>query len=367
MEEEENFNATTSSATSKEEECFVRDSMPLKIVRIFAYCVVISVSLTGNLLIIAVTRKTKLTSRKSIHYLIVNMAVADIFLTMYMPRMISLAYVGYEWQIDNILGETSCRISTLLNHTCMAASILTVVAISFDRFLAVMFPLRPRLLTILRTKLTILFIWFSAITFRFPMVYAASMNNIYGKPHCYIGLDEAFGEGTQKIYYFINLFCLFVAPFLAISIFYSAILETLKKRKPPKVDSTVRMYPWQQRKEETTRKVLQMVTAVVIAFILCWFLYFIRLILYSYNVDVSCDVQFVRLFLAHSNSAINPCLYVAFSENYRRGVKNIISQLFCSQSCCTKTYVLPSSASAGKSRTIFHEEDDGKIHLSTKL
>ena len=369
MEKEDALNTTTSTIF-KQGECFVLDPMPLKIVRIFAYCIVIFVSLTGNLLIIAVTRKIKMTSRKSIHYLIVNMAVADIFLTLYMPRVISLVYAGFEWQVDGIPGELFCRVSTLLNQTCMAASILTVVAISFDRFLAVIFPLRTSLLTIPRTKLMIIVIWLTASVFRFPMVYAASLNDVDRKQHCYVQLDETFGDGTEKIYYFVNLLCLFAAPFLAILVLYSAIIATLKRRKPPKPDSELRMNSWQQRKEETTKRVLSMVTAVVVAFVCCWFLYFIRLILFSYDVDVSCDVQFVRLFLAHSNSAINPCLYVAFSENYRCGVKKILSQLCCLQDCCRNSYVLPSAKGAGNS-TVLHELEfkDGcrEVYFSTKL
>ena len=361
----------TTSHTFKTEGCFVFDSITLKIVRICVYCIVIFLSLTGNLLIIAVTREIKMTSRKSIHYLIVNMAVTDVFLALYMPRVISLVYAGFEWQVGGTPGELFCRVSTLLNQTCMATSILTVVAISFDRFLAIMFPLRTSLLTIPRTKLLIMLMWLTASIFRFPLVYSVSLNNVDGKQHCYVQLDETFGNGTEKIYYFVNLLCLFAAPFLAILILYSAIIVTLKRRKLPKPNSALRINSWQQRKEETTRKVLSMVTAVVIAFLCCWLLYFIRLILFSYDVDVSCNVQFVRLFLAHSNSAINPCLYVAFSENYRRGVKKIFSQLCCLQDCCRNSYILPSTKGTGNSNTALHElefkDSCREIYFSTKL
>ena len=365
MEKESALNTT--SSTSQKEECFVLDPIPLKMVRICAYCIVIFVSLTGNLLIIVVTRRIKMTQRKSIHYLIVNMAVADIFLTLYMPRVVSLVYAGFEWQVDGIPGELFCRVSTLLNQTCMAASILTVVAISFDRFLAILFPLRTSLLTIPRTKLLITLIWLIASAFRFPMVYAASLNNVDRKQHCYIQLDETFGDGTAKIYYFVNLLCLFAAPFLAILILYSAIIVTLKRRKLPKPENAFRMNSWQQRKEETTRKVLSMVAAVVIAFLCCWLLYFIRLILFSYDVDVSCNIQFVRLFLAHSNSAINPCLYVAFSENYRCGVKMIFSRLYSLQDWCRNSYILPAKKGTGNSKTVFHEQELTAAGKSTFL
>ena len=367
MQGSENFNMTSSSAPQKNV-CFVWDPLPLKIVRICAYCLVIVVSLAGNFLIITVTWKTKITnSWKSIHYLIVKMALADIFLTLYMPRVISMVYAGLKWQVDGIAGEIFCRTSTLLNQTCTAASILTVVAITLDRFLAVMFPLRLGIFTVRRTRLTIIFIWLSAFVFRVPMVLAASLND---KQHCFIQLDETFGQGTEKIYYLLNLICLFASPFLTILILYSAILVTLKRQKLTKNDGVLKN-AWHQRKEQTARKVLQMATAVVVAFVMCWFLYFIRLILYSYQIEIPCNVLFIRLFLVHSNSAINPCLYVAFSENYRRGVKKILSQMCCLQVCFTSSYSFPHVPKNGKCNVIFHERQFhhgcGENEFSTKL
>lgn len=100
MEETPTLNKTAPFSSTQNEECFAFD--PVKLLRICAYCILIFVSLAGNLLVIAVTRKNNLTSRKSTHYMIVNMAVADIFLTLYMPRVVSLVYAGFEWQVDGI-------------------------------------------------------------------------------------------------------------------------------------------------------------------------------------------------------------------------------------------------------------------------
>lgn len=199
------------------------------------------------------------------------------------------------------------------------------------------------------------------------MVYAVSLNNVDGKRHCDIQLDQTFGSGTEKIYYLVNIFCLLAAPFLAISIFYSAIIFTLRRRKIPKPDSVSGVNcSWQHRKEESAKKVLHMVTAVVVAFVLCWFLYFIRLILFSYDVDVSCNVQFVRLLLAHSNSAINSCLYVAFSQNYRCGAKKIFFKRCC---CHANTFILQSTKGTGNCNAISHEQtlNCKENYFSTKL
>lgn len=78
-------------------------------------------------------------SRKFIYYLIVNMVMVDIFLIVYMFWMIVLVYVGYEWQIDNLLGEIFCKILILFNYVCMIVLIFIVVVISFDWFLVVIF------------------------------------------------------------------------------------------------------------------------------------------------------------------------------------------------------------------------------------
>ena len=103
--------------------------------------------------------------------------------------------------------------------------------------MAVMFPLRPGLaVTVKRTKLIIFFIWLSFFAFRFPMLFAANLNK---KQLCYVQLDETFGQGTVKLYYFLNLICFVALPFLAILILYSVILVRLKRRKPSKTEDIV--------------------------------------------------------------------------------------------------------------------------------
>ena len=82
---------------------------------------------------------------------------------------------------------------------------------------------------------------------------------------------------------------------------------------------------------------------------------FIRLVLFSYKSDFTCYVQFVRLFLAHSNSAINSCLYVTFCENYRHGVIKVLSQMRCLQVCFTTNYIFPRDTTDGKREVVFHE------------
>ena len=269
----------------------------------------------------------------TVNFYIVNMAVADLIITLYMPRMFTMAFEGFEWVVGGITGEIFCKMSILLNQVPMIVSIFTVVAISFDRFNAVVFPLKPLVSTRI-CKVIILCTWLVAVAFRIPTIYAVEIitGKSDGKPLCNLKLDEKFGKGVNRIYYHFNMIAIFSVPLLMIVIFYTTIIVTLKRRKTPGLtpENSSNSGEGFRRREVVKKKVLRLVSIVVTAFVLCWFLYYVRLCMYAYGRDLSCDWLYVRLLLAHMNSALNPCLYAIFSENYRRGFKKILARAnFC--------------------------------------
>lgn len=307
--------------------CFSFDSMAIKVSRVVAYCIVILVSVLGNSLIIYIVAKER-RMRKTVNYFIVNMAAADLLITFYMPRAISQVYAGFEWQVEGTAGLIFCKLVVFFHETAIAVSNFTVVAISFDRFFAVVFPLKV-FITERGCSAIIVLIWIVAIALRVPMVYGAKTIIRQGQLTCFLNLDEVLGKGAEKAYYQFTLIGLFSIPLITILILYSTIFIFIKSRKPPGEGLSRNQYH-RRRAQATKKKVLRMVTVVVGAFVLCWLLYFIQLILFSYKITVSCDVLFLKLFLAHFNSALNPCLYVTFSENFRKCFKDILLRLpFC--------------------------------------
>ena len=310
--------------------CFHGDSVAIKVARILPYCFIIVVSLIGNSMVVAVVLKNQ-RMRTTVNFYIVNMAIADLMITLYMPRMFTMAIFGFEWVVDGTAGLVFCKLSILLNQTPMIVSIFTVVAISFDRFNAVVFPLRT-FVSSRFCKVVIACMWLSALAFRIPSVYAVrTMIGQDGKLYCNLLLDDTFGEVAKKVYYHFNMIAIFSIPLLTIVILYTAIIATLKRRKAPGLtpENSSNNSEGFRRREVVKKKVLRLVSIVVIAFVLCWFLYYVRLSMYAYGHDLSCDWLHVRLVLAHFNSALNPCLYAIFSENYRRGFKKILARFYC--------------------------------------
>ena len=76
----------------------------------FAYCLLFLVSLVGNTFIAMIVFKTK-TLRKPINFLIVNMAMSDMLVPIFLfPRELVLTYTR-SWLIGDPLGQVLCKLS----------------------------------------------------------------------------------------------------------------------------------------------------------------------------------------------------------------------------------------------------------------
>lgn len=226
----ESFSTSNMTKTSGDEDCFVKDSTAGKAARITAYCVLMITSLVGNSVVIAVVwREVRI--RKTINFFIVSMCVADLLITLYMVRLVSVSYAGFEWQINGLPGLIFCKLSVFMHQT----AIFTVVAISYDRFFAVVVPLRT-FITKKVCRIIIAVIWISPVSIRLPILYALEIKVIkvhgeIGKLGCFVSLNDAFKKGAEKFYYYFTLISLFAVPLSLIVILYSGILITLKLRK----------------------------------------------------------------------------------------------------------------------------------------
>ncbi|XP_031560433.1 neuropeptide FF receptor 2-like [Actinia tenebrosa] len=319
------LNGTESKVT--EAVCFLHDSTGAKTGRVIPYCFIIPLSLVSNSLVVAIVCKDR-RMHKTVNFFIVNMSIADLLATVvYMPRVVSIWLAGYEWQIDGIAGFIFCKMSVCLNQTSIAVSIFTVVAISLDRFFAVVFPLRV-FITDKISQIIILCIWMAALLASFPQFYGIKTMRNNGLLYCFLELDKIFGEGAATAFYMFIMLGLFAIPLAITVILYSAILIALLKRRRVIGDALSNNDDRLRRQERTRKKVLKMVSMVVACFILCWLLYFIHSILYSYKIIVPCTVLYLRLLLAHLNSIVNPFIYWFFNENFRRGFRSIFAHSF---------------------------------------
>lgn len=293
------------------------------VVKVSLYVVVMLVSLIGNSLIFAVVLKNR-KMRTPVNFFVVNMAAADILITVfYMPRMISRILLGSEWGISGGLGHLLCKIAPITQELSASVSVLTLIVMAVDRFFAVLFPLK-RIITNLVANASIALVWIIAAAVRSPMFYALRLVQTEdGKTFCVLQLES---QTASDVYLKFAFVLFYVIPLFVLTVLYSAILVSLKKRKPvgEELTNTQRRY---KNRLKRTRKVINMMFTIVFVFAFGWCLHFFYPVLSNrYGLKV-CKLVFPAFFLGHATSAINPCIYLIFIENYRRGFCAILTPL----------------------------------------
>ena len=286
----------------------------VKIGETFAYCLIFIVSLVGNALIGIIVYKTK-TMRTSTNFLIVNMAMSDLLLPIFLfPVVVTELHVD-SWPIGGPLGQALCKLHVFVSDASVAVSVQSLVLIAIDRFGAVVFPLRSPLIS---SKLCLFFIpatWIIAMAIKSPYLFALRLVEHSGKLVCTREWNEVFGGFSSYANYLLVVFVIFLyAPLFFITVLYCIIILKLKAQPIPGENSVNAT----QQRLERERNVLKIAIAIVLGFAVCWLPYTVTVLLGTFRVNI------ITQFLARANCAINPCICVIFSRNYRQNLKKLL-------------------------------------------
>ena len=293
-----------------------------KIGKTFAFCLLVVVSLVGNTFIGIIVYKTR-AMRKTINFLIVNMAVSDLLFLL--PLDITRLYVG-SWLISGPLGQALCKLVPLAADVSVTVSVQSLVLIAVDRFGAVASPLRSPLISSKLCPFFILATWIVAVAVRSPYLFAIKLVKYPGELTCQLKWDEVFGESVSFANYMLAIFVVFLyTPLVLIVILYIIIyLKLILHSIPGEQSANAR-----QQRVKRERNVLKKAIAIVFGFAVCYLPYSI---IYTMKLFVSgiwsCGFQylwFVAALMARANCALSPCICFSFSKNYRESLKNLLN------------------------------------------
>lgn len=317
------MNTSNETASIADQFCSAESAVVIQTIKVPLYVVVILVSLIGNALIFCVVYKSR-RMRTPVNFFVVNMSAADLLITVfYMPRMISRAFLGMEWGMSGDFGHVLCKVLPFTQELSASVSVLTLILMAVDRFFAVLFPLQ-RLVTNRVAYASILLVWLIAVAIRSPMFYGIRFVLAEeGKTYCDLHFDS---ELASFLYVKFAFIMFYVVPLFVIVVLYSAVLMSLKNRKPIGVDLSKIQRRCKDRLKRT-RKVMNMLFTIVSIFAVGWCLHFFLPVLYSRFRTKVCALVFPAFFLGHATSAINPCIYLIYIENYRRGFREILNPL----------------------------------------
>ena len=299
-----------------------------------AYAVIFLVALFGNSFGLIVVLK-KSSSANVTNVFIANMAVADLLLTStVMPFSVAYMFRGSLW-IGGTLGNITCKAVFYTIPVSIAATVFTMMFISFDRFYAIFFPLKEKFFR--KPKILSATIWILSFLLMIPYVFLFQARfypseNVHYCVQVWPWADQndlTFEETFRVLKSFhICVFVIMYALPLFITIFvYFLICRKLWLRKIPGniTDSN------RAAAEKSKRKVVRLLVVICVVFALCWFPVYVNHYFWYVRPDqahrLPVEVQFVFSWLAHANSALNPCLYILLNEKFRK-------ELFAILTCC---------------------------------
>ncbi|KAG8183929.1 hypothetical protein JTE90_029033 [Oedothorax gibbosus] len=279
--------------------------------------IIIIAGLIGNtLVVIAVTCNPQMRSTTNI--LIINLAIADLLFIVFCVPFTAWDYSLPYWPF----GDIWCRIVQYLIIVCAYASIYTLVLMSLDRFIAVVYPVTS---ISIRTERNAYF----AISLMWIVIFICCIPALqaHGELHyefaytqysvCVFLAIHGYNFAAYQICFFLSSY---IIPLALILCLYLSMLRRL----------WFGVTPGRHMSAESVKskiRVTKMVVVVVVIFACCWCPIQIMMVLKGLNAygqsRTSILIQITAHILAYMNSCLNPILYAFLSDNFRKSFMKV--------------------------------------------
>lgn len=205
------------------------------------YLVIFIVGVVGNALTCSVITRNK-TMWTPTNYYLFSLAVSDLLVLLFgMPLELYELWQNYPF----LMGKGGCYFKTFLFETVCLASILNVTALSIERYIAVVHPLRAKyVVTRTHAKRVILMVWGVSVLCALPNTSLHGISVLHRNLTSPAGNTEIPGSAIctlTKPRWMYNLtiqvttLLFFILPMLTISVFYLLIGLQLKREKMQEV------------------------------------------------------------------------------------------------------------------------------------
>ncbi|XP_028906933.1 galanin receptor type 1-like [Ornithorhynchus anatinus] len=274
--------------------------------------------LSGNMLVLLVLWRAKVPGPRSpTNIFILNLSVADCSFLLFCVPFQATVYSLPEW----VFGAFLCKWVHYCVMVSMLVSVFTLVAMSVDRYVAIVHARRSLCIRSRRNAaLGVATAWLLAVAVAVPtaqhQVLVSGQHQAPNRSFCW----EHWGAGhtsAKHAYKIVILLLGYLLPLMLITYCYAKVLFHLHK----KVKNV------SKKSERSKKKTAQTILLVVAVFLVSWMPHHIIIMWAEFGnfplTSTSFTFRIISHCLAYSNSCINPILYAFLSENFRRSCRQV--------------------------------------------
>ncbi|XP_066600212.1 neuropeptides capa receptor-like [Prorops nasuta] len=300
-----------------------------------AYVLIFVTGIIGNIATcIVIVKNTSM--HTATNYYLFSLAISDLTLLLLgLPNELNVVWQQYPW----LLGIGLCKIRAFVSEMSSYVSVLTIVAFSLERYMAICKPFRLQKMSQLKRPLhVIMTVWLIALVAAVPFAIYTTVN--------YVEYPEGSGNYSKESaicamllpcmpnfpLYELSCTFFFLIPMLVILFVYAKMGLEIRRSVREQLGSVHRdVHHIQSRKS-----IIRMLSAVVIMFFVCWAPFHTQRLLYIYaqESDFYPDLNEVLYILSgclyYFSTTVNPILYNLMSAKYRTAFKQTICRdLLC--------------------------------------
>ncbi|KAM7130399.1 motilin receptor isoform 1-T1 [Ciconia maguari] len=298
-------------------------ALPVRVlVPVTAVCLgLFVVGVAGNVLTVLVIR-SYCDMKTTTNLYLGSMAVSDLLILLGLPFDLYRLWRSRPW----IFGQLLCRLSHYLSEGCTYCTILHITALTVERYLAICFPLKAKVVvTKRRVKVVIGVLWAFAFLSASPFFFLVGVeqpdNHTDFSRECKPTL-QAVESGLLATMFWVTT-SYFILPVICLNILYCFIGRELWQ------SNTGLRGPNAVLREKGHRQTIKILAVVVLAFVICWLPFHIGRIIFINTQDTRMMLfsQYFNIFalqLCYLSASINPILYNLISKKYRAAAYKLL-------------------------------------------
>ena len=293
----------------------------------------------GNIVVIAAVYKIP-NLRTSTNYYYVNMAVSDFLacLTVWPLYLTDEIITSRGSLIHGSLAIAGCKVGTFVRNVSNSVSLLSLVLIAVDRFIATVFPLKFALLSTNIRATLLLATWLISIGYCYPSSHHSTIIKVGRETFCRLTMDA-----SAIVMYNTFALSLIIALLIVITILYLRIMRVLRRRVKPGHHVHTEGSSDEHKRNKHNRNVMKIFKSIVVAYFVCWFLFcsflILKIIVPELFIRDKCKLilGFSYYIFPMLNTVINPVILFSFSSNFRVALKELCPFSLSNCRPCYKT------------------------------